>query len=369
MFYILKIPYISKGSLKSTASKETYSFQGNAYIYVEKNSGKMFHSFALLNDNFKYRATDPKMMQTHYWRNKNFQETRKLFFENRDKSYQIITFSGKIEKLNQHIMQNFNTILTTQGLIYGSNPAGAEQNINSSILLINEERYQKKYKYHRFVNFFNSLEDKTIKFSNEELIKMYNETDDFLSIEDYFTNFPYLKEEFESKYNYEFTDKFSDKDFGNITGKFENYKVQSIIQLYEENFYTLEEFKVKMRGIFSANVSAFLKEKTFKKTYTKGENHPSPKKAHILSFSSLINNGRYFEAVDPKNCIMISPNLHDLFDNNFITYDPNGKCIRIKGNINVTDEYNISSTIIKNFGIKKYLRENYDHYIIKGVNY
>ncbi|ARU91904.1 hypothetical protein SCLARK_001377 [Spiroplasma clarkii] len=168
MTYIIEIPYASKAYLESKASKDVYS--GKAYIFINSETGKSFHQFALLNEGFTYRMTDNLMRNTSYWNSKKVVKCRELFLDNLNDNQIIrVNFTGDVVALNEYIVGHFDTVLSTDCLVKGSNPNGSISKQENSPIVIFDEENSTGLNYHWFVNFFNAIYEKTANWKKKKL--------------------------------------------------------------------------------------------------------------------------------------------------------------------------------------------------------
>ncbi|WP_342275013.1 MAG4270 family putative restriction endonuclease [Spiroplasma endosymbiont of Cantharis lateralis] len=373
MYYILKFPYASKKKI-GIGSNSKYCFSGNAYYFVNKEDGSVFHQFATIDDGFEYRLNSFELTEKKYWKRKNHREPRNIFFDwsNKDKQTQKIK-SGKINAINKYIIENFNTVLTTESFITGSNSSGSKKNIKNSPILIFSKDINYTFNLYRFTNFFNDVFEK-----NKSLLKLAFE-DNFskslnnkeITLEEYFEKYKNNKRKFIIDYNYFMTDEFSE-EIENSNFKLEAFDKEAVdilINRHDNNIISLDELKRKLRLIYSSQVNGFISKSVHRECYFKDVNFNSTEKAHIVSFNRLFKLKRYYDAVDPKNCILIDPTSHTLFDKNIITYNLKGEVIIIKPNL-IKDEklYNLDINLLKSIGAYKFLEENYKHYLDTGAN-
>ncbi|MDK2819531.1 MAG: HNH endonuclease, partial [Mycoplasmataceae bacterium] len=115
-----------------------------------------------------------------------------------------------------------------------------------------------------------------------------------------------------------------------------------------------------LTNVYNYGIRTLIKEK--KLSYCLLDQHPKPENAHIISKASLFKNKdeeSLFKSADPFNCLRLSPSTHTSFDDNLITFTPDGKIIDVDGKVLINDPIH---DILSSPQRMKYINENFEHW-------
>ncbi len=419
-YNILKIPFFSKSMI---FGKGEYKYTGVAYYFID-DKNNIFHEYCQFDLNAKIRINCPTFLGEENYKNLKlifpkegasgyFKTSKKIRLENNYIfSERKISCPSKMKKLNLIIRKEMSTVLQCIGLITGSNSTGADSDVKKSqVLYYNSNDRNDKWNTSRFASFLNlkivSYSSQKRKKIRSHYIESYGENffdieskihnNNFINFDFYLNNIlskDFYQNIFINHYNYEFDSQLDneiiqnkiDDNYIEFKKDFYSYeKWESIIEAIEKfslkNFIDNEELIKKLRRIYLKNINYFIYSKLGITNHL-DVNIPIAEKAHIISFSYLVKNGRYLDATSPFNLLFLDSNTHKLFDKNMISISPNGDFV-INQKLRNEEIKIIKQTLLPNrvidywlnfkeesnkLGVKQYILENYDNFINKGSN-
>lgn len=341
------VPFVHKGFL--TNKDADYKIKGTAYYIYNNNT--IYREFIQI-DEANFRPTDVEMQKTKYYKQTSKAlEVRKNILEkyqvasNLDKNETLKNNKSRltlnkdmIKEVNKHLL-NLNRVKRSIDIFTGSNSPGAKSFIKKTNII-----YFKNYSIYNGSNFTNTIKeffkyeniDSSINSINElELI----EFDEFLKINDEFKMYFEKKNQFAILLN-----TYVPNDFLELRDEIKK-KVLSIEKEYDE---LVENIKTKIqlfiyekkdindivKVLRSYQKMLMLKEieeyndNECKANSIEHDKFPNCHHAHIVSVSELKKRPTFenlYAIADNYNCLLLSPNIHNLYDSNTLWFDENGE--------------------------------------------
>ncbi len=369
---VVKIFFGSKKALQLSETNKR-NVKGIAYFIFDYNWKKCLRQIPFLTSG-EYRPNDPDMMKgkngkgTRCWM--NIGEERKKLFPISLKNNETKTLTKKqISQINAKALREWNTILTLDKWLSGSNPSGAEHNFTSTPYLINEK---KNYGF-VFINCFKKFKSKKEKVtvSDWEFLKTnaislaaFLDKNNQFKQEFLFYNDAFLEEKERRKEKDTLERIFSKKEaMKQIINDYQKKSKQLI--LMSKNKKSLEDSKsleTKLRRNFAISLKTEAKLKKINNSYLENDSiydSSNIEAAHIVSVKKAKENNKLEWIFDHQNGLLISANLHQSYDHKRCHFNSEYKIVSSK------DE---KQTFQLKQGLLNTEREKYIQMVMKNIS-
>ncbi len=343
-YRLLKIPFVSKKKLAEifgrSKGNNKYSFSGFAYYLIDSEKNCIVWERAFFKE-AEYRPTDSDMLVTDHY--------NKLYIEKNISREDILGFSEQtkivkkatnvdLDKINNHILKNVNTVLNAEGVLSGSNPTGSDSKIKNSPLVIDPRvetdyvRFQNAIKRVRCKD--RALENalKSVLHEVKDIEKIFTKTitiEEFCSLNETFGK--WMKIQNSDILNLSDAEDSIKEYLNEVDQTYLKESVEHAMSMFRHNLIQEDKLISKLRREFRI---ALLKEATENGygEYT-GLNDISvfdSEAAHILGVKEIKeNNLDYKWIANPNNGLMLNPNTHTILDKKKITLTAEGTFIAV----------------------------------------
>lgn len=388
---VLKIPF-------STKPKSKYKILGEAFYLINEDLD-IVKQFIQISE-ATYRPTDEKMLKKDYYKENSLKiKIREKYLKNITSSkenYKVFSLpSSQIKSINIDLLQ-MSQVKSSIDIFVGSNSPGAECSPSKTNIIYNDKSNQSLWC--NGINFSNPLNKLLIK-KYKTISKKYNHItmdeinkNEIILIDEICENPKYLKiENILKQYN---SLAFFEKSNPNLSSKsiknelylslakdieeeikILKYKkgekeyyiesIKSVISQFQNGNVTIDFCEKRLRNIQKALLSKEIHELNTKYNDLSinfvEEDHCANRTfeyAHIISVKFSKESNDLGIIADPNNCLILSPNIHTMFDKSIITFDENGNVIQ-------NDDKKISHIKEKYLTEerKKYIEENYRYFL------
>ncbi|QDF65256.1 MAG4270 family putative restriction endonuclease [Mycoplasma nasistruthionis] len=380
----VSVPFINK-AFKSKIQKSAI-VHGIAYFVYDKQLKKFVKSYIQIGIGTQYRLADNDLIKTHHWKT-NYETRIQLGLSNElthSDNYEYRNLLPKeIETINLVLKFKNTTALSQYSYFTGSNPSGSEKRPQSSPMIIYSS--DSAYEKYEFWNFYNSFKHETYKLKTNKATKIQwleaLEKIQEISLIDF------IDKEYSLSFNEDFRNRNSQEFIPKNKSKYKTWikdltdNLINAMKAQRLKNWEYEAFKEKLRNKYVQNVENAIKDGLILKEQTTTD-FPLPEKAHIISFSSLVKLNENNEidpenieaAISPYNVLLIDPNIHTLFDKNWITFNPKTLKIEKSSSRDKSDWHNFiidtENPYFTNLAKeqKQFLEKNYQHWLIHGKN-
>ncbi len=342
-YKLLKIPFVSKKKRALTLGLKTngakYSYKGYAYYIIDDKSKCIVWERAILVES-EYRPTDPSMLKTDYYNSyfikKNIDRGKILGWSEVDKTIQLMT-DEQISAINDLSLKHLNTVLSLEGILSGSNPSGAEKNIQSAPIIIDPES---DIDYVRFVNAIKKIRchDKSLNSVFKTHLKHISD------IEKFFTEKITIDELINENVTFGKWIKIINSDLSSVQNddEIQEYlnmvkksdvknSIENIIAMNKYNLINEKKTIEKLRREFRVSLLKEAIENHYAE-YT-GKSDISifdAEAAHILGVKEIRENDLDLKWIaNPNNGLLLNPTLHTILDKNKMYLNEKGEFISL----------------------------------------
>ncbi|ATI73275.1 HNH endonuclease signature motif containing protein [Mesoplasma florum] len=318
-----------------------------------------------------YFDFDGNIINNIFWFNKNKVQKYRLIDEKNKRRF------SKIQRnwLDTNFLKNEN--FAEEGIIYGE-------------LNLEMQKSFENYFNSQYCSFISKI-SMLMGTAHGSRIKKDSSSESFYVFTDwnqYAFNFTSLFKE-ESKINYKSLEAINNseiielkdiKEFLFLFDKYKNVAIEYNSFLKEEKneneltqvskIKSLREAKKeKWRSEFNRNVENMYINSA-KKNFIKNDNFKITEKAHIIPFSYCFEINWYSAAVDPNNCLFLSPNIHRAYDNKLFIFDHenNYKIKLLKPIDYINEEWSLNESELSEQN-KKYIKKYNELFVLKFEKY